>query len=354
MKILSERNMILWINSIGLRAPSLNSQDVARILSKMKSLFSGIERVNGNLYVLTPLAIPLHKYPWVRKLNRELLLAQIRYYMKKLKIVDVDLWTFMPTMANLVGRLRERKLIYYCVDDWSKFSFIESQSMAQLEADLVKRCDVVITSARELYEQKKKLNPNTHLILHGVDYGHFSKALGQDCSIPEDIRDIAKPIIGFFGLIHEWIDLSLIDRVGKVHPDWSIVLIGKVSVDVSELKKLRNVHFLGQKKYGDLPGYCRAFDVAMIPFVINELTKSVNPIKLREYLAAGLPVVSVDLPEIRAYETTVRISRNHEEFIRNIELALINLQEEEKKERSAWMKREDWNFKVLEISKLLS
>jgi glycosyltransferase involved in cell wall biosynthesis len=125
-------------------------------------------------------------------------------------------------------------------------------------------------------------------------------------------------------------------------------------VDVSELKKLRNVHFLGQKKYGDLPGYCRAFDVAMIPFVINELTKSVNPIKLREYLAAGLPVVSVDLPEIRAYETTVRISRNHEEFIRNIELALINLQEEEKKERSAWMKREDWNFKVLEISKLLS
>ena len=144
MKILSERNMILWINSIGLRAPSLNSQDVARILSKMKSLFSGIERVNGNLYVLTPLAIPLHKYPWVRKLNRELLLAQIRYYMKKLKIVDVDLWTFMPTMANLVGRLRERKLIYYCVDDWSKFSFIESQSMAQFEADLVKSCDVVI------------------------------------------------------------------------------------------------------------------------------------------------------------------------------------------------------------------
>jgi glycosyltransferase involved in cell wall biosynthesis len=354
MKILWERNRILWINSIGLRTPSLNSHDVARILGKMKSLFSGMERVNKNLYVLTPLAIPLHKYPWVRKVNRTILLAQIRYYMKKLEMENVHLWTFMPTMSDLSGRLGEKKLIYYCVDDWSKFSFIESDSMAQMESDLVIRSDVVIVSARELYEQKKKLNPNTHLVLHGVDYEHFSKALKEDCPVPDDIRDIPKPILGFFGLIHEWINLSLIKAVAQAHPDWSIVMIGKVSADIADFKAMGNVFFLGQKSYMDLPGYCKAFDVALIPFVINDLTRSVNPIKLREYLAAGLPVVSVDLPEVQKYEEIVRISRDTNDFIRNIENCLTTADEKEKVKRSVTMKGEDWKSKVAEIENIIS
>jgi len=354
MRILSKRNKILWINSVGLRTPSFSSQDVSRILNKVKGLLAGVERINENLYILTPLVIPFHKYWLVRKINRAILLSQIRCYLKRLKMKDIQLWTFIPSMADIGGKLGEKKLIYYCVDDWAKFSFIESDSILQMETDLVKRSDLVIVSARELYEQKKKLNPNTHLVLHGVDYDHFSKALNNNYPIPNDIGIIPKPIIGFFGLIHEWIDLSLIKKVAEAHPEWSVVMIGKVSADVTDLRKLPNIHFLGQKAYEDLPGYCKAFDVAMIPFVINELTKSVNPIKLREYLAAGLPVVSVDLPEVRNYGELIRISRDTNDFIRNIENCLKTTDEKQKGRRSVAMAKEDWNSKVLEIEKVLS
>lgn len=354
MRILSKRNKILWINSVGLRTPSFSSQDFSRILNKVKGLLAGVERINDNLYVLTPLVIPFHKYPFVRKINRAILLSQIRCYLKRLKMKDIQLWTFIPTMADIGGKLGEKKLIYYCVDDWAKFSFIESDSIIQMETDLVKRSDLVIVSARELYEQKKRFNPNTHLVLHGVDYKHFSRALNNNYPIPNDIGIIPKPIIGFFGLIHEWIDLSLIKKVAEAHPEWSVVMIGKVSADVTDLRKLPNIHFLGQKAYDDLPGYCKAFDVAMIPFVINELTKSVNPIKLREYLAAGLPVVSVDLPEVRNYGELIRISRDTNDFIRNIENCLKTTDEKQKGRRSVAMAKEDWNSKVLEIEKVLS
>jgi glycosyltransferase involved in cell wall biosynthesis len=354
MKILSKRNRILWINSVGLRTPSFSSQDFSRILNKVKGLLAGIERINDNLYILTPLVIPFHKYTFVRKINRAILLFQIRYYLKRLRMKDIQLWTFIPSMADIGGKLGEKKLIYYCVDDWAKFSFIESDSIIQMETDLIKKSDLVIVSAKELYEQKKKLSSNTHLVLHGVDYEHFSKALDNNYPVPYDIGIIPKPIIGFFGLIHEWIDLSLIKEVASAHPDWSIVMIGKVSADITDLRKLSNVYFLGQKTYEDLPGYCKAFDVAIIPFVINDLTKSVNPIKLREYLAAGLPVVSVDLPEVRNYEKIIRISTSPGEFVRNIEKSLASDSLAEKYNRSRLMAREDWRSRISEIEGFLS
>lgn len=353
MKILSMRNKILWVNSIGLRTPSFSSHDLSRILNKIRRLFKGIEKIDENLRILTPLVIPFHKYPFVRKINRRILWGQIRYCLKRLKMKDIQLWTFIPTMADIGGKLGEKRLIYYCVDDWSKFSFIESDSIIQMETDLVKKADLVLVSAKELYEQKKKLNPNTHLVLHGVDYEHFSKALEDNCSIPQDIKTIPEPIIGFFGLIHEWIDLSLIKEVALAHPEWSIIMIGKVSADITDLRKLPNVYFLGQKAYRDLPGYCKAFDVAIIPFVINQLTKSVNPIKLREYLAAGLPVVSVNLPEVQIYEKIVKISKDPSEFIKNIELSLEIRNKAEKEALSNFVRKEDWSSKISEIEKLL-
>ena len=354
MKLLSKTHKILWINSIGLRRPSLTAHDALRIAKRLRGVAAGVEKISENLYVLSPLVIPFHKHRSVRKLNQKLLVFQVKYYLKKLGMRDIELWSFIPSMKDVVGKLGERIVIYYCVDDWSKFSFVDSESVAEMEADLVRKSDIVIASARSLYEQKKILNANTHLVSHGVDYAHFSQALLDDYPVPEDVRALPKPVIGFFGLIHEWIDLSLIKKVAQSHPEWSIVMIGKVSADISELRELANVIFLGQKGYKELPGYCKAFDVAIIPFVINELTKSVNPIKLREYLAAGLDVVSVNLPEVESYHGFVRISKNEGEFIRNIELSLAGRDNQEKRKRSRGMANEDWKSKVTEIRKIVS
>lgn len=354
MKLLSRDRKILWINSIGLRRPALTLNDVSRIVSKVRGLVAGVEEITKNLRVLSPLVIPFHKHRFVRRINQKLLVLQIKYFLRKLEMQNIELWSFIPTMGETVGQLGESKVVYYCVDDWSKFSFVDSRSVAEMEADLVRKADIVIASARSLYEQKKELNPNTYLVTHGVDFNHFAKALDDDCPVPEDIRLVQKPVIGFFGLIHEWIDLSLIKKVAQYHPDWSLVMIGKVSTDISGLRELANVIFLGQKGYKELPGYCKAFDVAIIPFVINDLTKSVNPIKLREYLAAGLDVVSVDLPEVKSYDRFVRISRNADEFMNNIELSVTTRSADDQRKKSLAMASEDWESKVAEIGRIVS
>ena len=172
--------------------------------------------------------------------------------------------------------------------------------------------------------------------------------------VAEDIRPIPSPILGFFGLIHEWIDLGLLEKVAQAHPEWSIVIIGRVSVDVSRLKVYKNVHFLGQKPYSRLIQYCKKFDIGLIPFHLNELTLNVNPIKLREYLAAGIPVVSTPLPEVEKYENIVGIGRTPQEFIDKIEAVLATEDADKKRLRCKLMKTESWESKVSTIAQLIA
>jgi len=219
-----------------------------------------------------------------------------------------------------------------------------------MEKRLLKKANIVFACSDYLFKKQKKLNKNTHLIPHGVDYESFSKAL-KDIKIPEDIKGIKKPIIGFFGLIHKWVDFDLIEEIAEKNKDWNIVIIGKALVNVSRLKKHSNIYFLGQKKYEELPAYCKAFDVAIIPYKINNFAASVNPSKLREYLASGLPVVSTDLPEARKIKE-VKIAKNNGEFIKNIEKSL-DIKNKGKLMISKKMEKEDWKYKVEKISKLL-
>jgi hypothetical protein len=343
---------VLWVNSIALRRPSANVSDAGRIMRKIKSFFRGLDKENDNLHIFTPLVLPLPSSAFARRLNAWLLRLYLKYYMHKLGMKDVQLWTFMPTMVELVGKLGEKKLIYYCVDEWSEFSFIDKSAIRDMERRLIQQSDLVLTTAEKLYHDKKQYNQNTHLIRHGVDFDHFAKALEPDLEQPEDVRDLPHPRIGFYGLIHEWIDLRLVEKMAKAHPEWSIILIGKLSTDGSFLRPLKNVHLLGQKPYSSLDAYTKSFDVGMIPFVVNELTLNVNPIKLREYLAAGLPVVSTHLPEIEPYSGVVHLADSAEEFIQGVEQALNEKDPEWIKKRQDAVAGETWQARVDQISDL--
>jgi len=163
------------------------------------------------------------------------------------------------------------------------------------------------------------------------------------------MRDIPHPILGFFGLIRDWVDLDLLAEVAKRRPDWHIVLLGDAdsNVNLSAYRGTANMHFLGRRPYASLPAYCRCFDVGLIPFKVNELTKSVNPIKLREYLAAGLPVVSTPLPEVQGRMPFTVTAAGGEGFVKAIERLL----DEEplhtkRRERAETMLNEDWPAKV--------
>jgi glycosyltransferase involved in cell wall biosynthesis len=352
MKLLAKENTILWVNSIGLRNPGLKSGDIKRGLGKLRSFFGGIEQVADRLFVFTPIVIPFHHLAMVRAINGMMLKLSLSHYTKKLGMRDIIYWSYLPNVAYLLKRLKPKMIVYHCVDEWSKFSFIDDRIIHD-EQELCRISDIVFASARSLYESRKRYNPNTFYISHGVDYDYFHAEPPRNQETPEDIAKIPRPIAGFFGLIHEWIDLALLDYLIRNNPRVSFVFIGKHSVDVKALTTHPNAFFLGQKEYAALLAYARHFDVGLIPFKMNELTINVNPIKLKEYLALGIPVVSVGLPEVRAYRSIVRIAETYQEFndALNEELAGRHLSSRE--ERDLVARQETWERKIEEMSSLI-
>lgn len=351
MRILARDNRVLWVNSIGYRTPTASKADISRAFKKLAAVATPIREPEKNIFVLNPLAIPAYGKPRIRALNRRLLRFQVKRAMRKLGFKNPLNWVFNPAAAVIAGTLGEEKVIYYCVDEYTAFSGVSSSSLAELEEGLLKRADLVIVSADLLYQSKAPSNPRTVMVRHGVDFAHFSRALDDDTRVPAEIADLPRPVIGFHGLIADWVDLDLMAEVAKHFSHGSVVMIGKATTDTTALKSLPNVHLLGRKPYALLPAYCKGFDVALNPFRISELTLNANPLKVREYLAAGLQVVSTAIPEVEVLGQC-RIGRNAVEFIREIEAALED--PGVSRARSEAIRAESWEARVDEIRRHLA
>lgn len=346
MRLLARDNRVLWINSIGYRAPTASGRDFKRIIQKLKAAAEPVKEVEPNIFVLNPLAIPAYGVPAMQKVNRELLKLQVWRAMDRLGFRRVVNWVFNPTAAVVAGALSESLVVYYCVDEFTAFSGIPPQ-LVELEKQLIEKADLVIVSSEKLRQTKSKHNPRTALVRHGVQYAHFKKALARETQIPADVANLPKPVIGYFGLMAEdWIDIPLMEHVAKRFSQGSMVLLGKVTTDISRLTNLPNVHVLGRKPFEDLPAYCKGFDVAINPFPINEVTLNSNPLKVREYLAAGLPVVSTRIPEVEVVQE-VAIADSMEQFGDLVEEALKL--PGPRLERSDLMKNESWEAKIEEV-----
>lgn len=349
MRVLSKDNRILWINAIANRMATASSKDISRIFKKLKAFAEPLREVEANIFVLNPLALPSYGNPFILKINQRFLARQVKKAMRRLGFKNAVNMVFNPAAGMIAGRLGESELIYYCVDEYTAFTGA-SRGLKQIEDDLFRRADLVVVSAERLFESKKHLNSNTHIIRHGTDWRHFRTAIDDDLAIPAEIADLPRPIIGFHGLLADWVDYALVKKTAEHFKHGSVVLIGKIAVDAEQKVKILddvpNVHFLGRKPYAELPAYCRAFDVAVNPFEINELTLAANPLKVREYLAAGLPVVSTDIPEVRVLEDCL-VGRDHADFISQIELALAHPKPRETV--SDAISHESWEAKVEEL-----
>ena len=348
MHLLAERNVVLWINYHASRTPAASASDLLYIGRKLAEVFRGVRKRRENLYVLTPLVVPLPSCEVARKINRMLLMTQLRRALSHVRRGPLQIWSFTPDISYTTSQLAEEKVVYYCVDDHAEFSGYHKEQVLRDEAELCRRSDLVVTTSQALQEAKEQYNSRTILVPHGVDYRHFSQALYDDLPVPADIAAIPPPRLGFFGLIRDWVDLELLAEVARREPGWHIVLLGDSSMDLSTFRKLPNMHFLGRKPYAELPAYCRQFDVGLIPFKVNELTRAVNPIKLREYLAAGLPVISTSLPEVKRYGHLAKIADTPDAFISAVESSLTE-DSLVKQKRSEAMAHEDWPEKVATI-----
>ena len=302
--------------------------------------------------MLTPLAIPFYGSELVRAANGALLKAQVQRAMQQLGFRDPISWSFLPSAAPVAGTLGESLVIYHCVDEFSAFSDAPAHEIRELERRLMLKSDVVICSSEKLRADKVRVNPNAHLVQHGVDLDHFAKAFDPATTVPDDLRGAPGPIIGFWGLIADWVDLQLIRHVADAFSGGTVVLLGNSTTDMKPLDGARNVRVLGRKPYADLPRYARAFDVALMPFRVNELTLAANPLKVREYLAAGLPVVSTAIPEVERLGIC-RIGRDADEVVREI-AAAISAGGGPSEVRAAQVKGEGWEARVAEMQEIVA
>ena len=353
MRVLARDNRILWVNSIGMRRPTASAADFKRIGRKLRQAMRPVREVEPNILVANPLALPLMGLGVAERINRSVLRTWLRALCRRHKLQRPILWSFMPNVSHLLGALDEKLVIYHCVDEYRAFSGVSREALATMEDDLVRRSDLVLTSSARLAAERRFLNPNTHFVSHGVDLRHFHRALDREIDVPEDLRHLPRPVIGFFGLLADWVDQDAIAAVARAHPEWSVVLIGKAVTDLRAISRIPNVHLLGQKPYAVLPDYCRGFDVALLPFVTNELTVRANPLKLREYLAAGLPVVSTPLPEVERYRELIRLAETPGQFVTEVERALEEHSLFEARTRVKAMAAESWEVRVEEIRDLV-
>ena len=351
---LAQKNRILWVNSIGNRNPTVSGRDLKRIIKKLLEFLGGYRTVGHNMYAYTPIVIPFHGSTVARWINRRLLRWSLRFVCRRLGFNQPITWTFAPSSSEVVGSLGERLVVYHCVDEFSEFTGTNKATILELERCLLEKADLVIVSSGPLYESKRCSNPKTFLVTHGVEVDHFRKACDPETPVPEDIGSLPRPVVGFFGLIADWVDIELIRFLAVSRPNWSLVLIGKSDTSLSRLQGLANVHLLGRRDYRALPGYCKGFDVAILPFVVNTLTLAANPLKLREYLAAGLPVVATPLPEVEKFEGLVSIGRSPEQFLERIQALLDGGRTGSQLAISEAMDCESWDQKIEVMSQIVN
>jgi glycosyltransferase involved in cell wall biosynthesis len=226
-------------------------------------------------------------------------------------------WFYDPMTASIfAGQMDEAVNVYDCMDELSKFRGAPPE-ISLREAELLRMADVVFTGGRKLFESKSRSNSNCHFYGCGVDVAHFGKARGSATAIPADVADLPKPVLGYFGVVDERMDYELIAKLADSNPEWSIVMVGPaLKVDAATLPQRSNIHWLGQRAYADLPAYCKAFDLCLMPFALNESTEFINPTKALEYMASGRPIVSSAVPDVISnFSSVVSVARSHDEFL---------------------------------------
>lgn len=360
MSRLAEENRVLYVESVGLRRPTLAPTDRERIVRRVRHYFAGPRQVPGkNLYVLSPLVVPFYQTAWLRRLNGMLLLNEVRRTAERLKMRQPILWSYIPNAYALAHHLNEKLVVYHCVDDLATIAGIPAAAVKKMEERFLAEADAVITTSQALYEARRGFNPHTYLFTNVADAEHFGKALRPDVALAPAMRDIPRPVAGYVGALDAYkVDFAFLAEVAKRLPDWSFVLVGPVgqgqpSTDLGTLRTLANVHLTGWVDYKEIPSYLKGFDVALIPHHLSDYTTSSFPMKLYEYLAAGRPVVSTPLPAI-ADVAMVRFAETVEGFAEAIRLAKATDSPEMVRRRVNEAKQHTWEDRLKSFDEVLA
>lgn len=359
-KLARSGNRVLFIENTGVRIPTF--KDLGRIKNRIynwRKGIHGIRKIEDGLYVYSPIILPFPYLKIARFINKKLISSILLKWLKAVGFAEPIVWVFLPTGLSLdiIDEVESKVLIYYCIDSFQDSSR-DARKVGHTERIILQKADLVFATSEKLLNHCAQYNKNIHYFPFGVNIDNFMDALDNARAIPADLQKIKRPIAGYIGGIHRWIDFDLVHHAASENRDVSFVFCGPIQADVSKVKDMPNVLFLGQKGPDELPAYVREFDVTLIPYRITEYTRNVYPTKLNEYLSMGKPVVSTPLPEITKFNKEnrdiVKIASTKEAFARYIkELVRQAISPEEKVLAMDAAKKNSWSNKIEEMSLLI-
>lgn len=352
MRRFAQRGTTLYINSIVMQKPNLKKHTggggsfTHKLVRKTRSILAGLKKSDAGFWVYSPFTLPVHHIPWARRLSEIILSCQINRVARKLQLDNPMIWVACPAACETAIKMRKSSLAYQRTDRYEEYPNVDSKVIQTYDRKLKASADLTVFVSRMLFNEEAYQCKRALYLDHGVDCETFSTAEREQYK-PQDISNVPKPIVGFFGGIDSHTsDIDLIGKIVDLLPEMSFVFVGKVSADLSGLRDKKNVWLLGQKPYEQIPYYGKCFDVAIMPWCQNRWIEGCNPIKLKEYLALGKPVVSTPFPELEKYLDVVLTAKTPEEFARCIKKALHEDSPERIAARREKVKNDTWDNKV--------
>ncbi len=364
--LLAQRQ-IHWVNTIGTRKPGLNLDTLSRGLEKLHhwSKAKPANELPPNLTVSNPRMWPWFTHGWDRWLNRKLLARHVRKLVAGMSRLPVIVTT-LPLMADLVGKVPAERWVYYCVDDFSVWPGLDGKAMLAMEAKLVAKVDRIVAVSETLQERMKSLGRSSDLLTHGVDVEFWGEKRGHSAFSPDEWldncreRDGAKkqnvpffrPFIVFWGVVDRRMDTAIIQTLAEAKLG-TILLVGPHNNPDPEMLALPGVVAPGSLPLEMLPGLAQMSSVLIMPYADLPVTRAIQPLKLKEYLATGLPCVVSELPANREWADCLDIASSPEAFVAAVKRLLVEGVSEQQKQARKRLEQESWDAKAKALAEII-
>jgi len=348
----AQGHRVLFVENTGVRRPRFS--DLPRARQRLRNWWRGTQgfrKDRDNLFVYSPVVLPFPYSRLARMINRTLLLRSLGRWMRAARFTRPIVWTYLPTplALDVIRGLDPKLTVYYCIDDFASSS-PQARRITRSEHQLFAEADIVLVTSERLRERAAQFSQAVYLVPSGVSLGAFEDARDTSRPAPDDIDRLRRPIVGYVGGLHQWLDQDVIARAAEALPDASFALVGPVQTDLTRLERYPNVHLLGAKRHEEVPDYVKAFDVGLLPYRLSDYTEHVYPTKLNEYLIMGLPVVTTDLLEIRRFnrenDGIVSIGETPDAFVAAVKSALNGSAAADRQKRIDAARRNSWAIRI--------
>jgi len=345
------RHRVLWTNVIGMRRPAFDMMTLRRGWDKLRQWTRPRRQaldLPPGLEVVSPVLWPSFRSRFVRRLNRKLLCAKLQPLLEKMPAPPVAVTT-QPTMVEVVDHLPVRRWVYYCVDDFTQWPGLDHQTLQELEERLIDRADCVIAASETLRDQIRRRGRDAALLTHGVDLAFWRQATEPLASVD----GLRRPLIVFWGLVDRRLDLAFLEKLGTALAHGTVLLLGLQGDYDPAVTRLPGVMLHPPVPFADLPALAQATDVLIMPYADRPVTRAMQPLKLKEYLATGKPVVVRDLPAVRPWRDCLDAAATPEAFCRCVQMRLASGLPEDQARARQRLAEESWLAKAAQFERLL-